>query len=231
MSIERGTRDRSNVRIAGVLGTLGMVLGVAADLASGYATGRTAEVVTPFSVLLVENLDPFLAAKPYDQVVAGHYLAIVGIPLGLLGLWSVYRGVRPAGGPLPRLAWLLGAWAFVVGTVFHASFAFVVGAIQAGAAGGALLARYAVVFEPVGLLLVVTMGVALLVLGYLVAFRETHYPRWFVVLNPLVIQALTASVALVAPEPVRIALIVTAYNLSVLVFFAVSTALLWDLDT
>lgn len=207
-----------------------MALGVAADLASGYATGATGEVLTPFSILALENLDPFLAAKPFGQVVAGHYLALVGIPLGLLGFWQVYVGVRPAGGPLPRLVWLLGAWAFVVGTVFHASFAFVIGAIQTGDTSGALLARYAAVFEPVGLLLVAAMGVTLLVLGYLVAFRETRYPRWFVALNPLVVQALTGVFALLAPEAVRIALVVTSYNLSVLVLFVASTALLWDVE-
>ena len=224
---------RTELRLAGIVGSLGMLLGVAADLASGYATGTAAAVVTPFSVLSIETLDPFLAAKPYEQVVVGHYLAIVGIPLGLLGFWQVYRGIRPAGGPLPRIVWLLGAWGFVVGTVFHASFAFVIAGIQADAAGGSLdpmLARFALVFEPVGLLLVATMALALVSLFYLVAVRETLYPRWFALLNPLVVQAVTAGLALVAPAPVRVFLIVTSYNLSVLVLFVGSTILLWRVD-
>lgn len=210
-----------------------MALGVAADLASGYAVGNTAAIVTPFSVLSIEALDPFLVAKPYGQVVAGHYLAILGIPLGLVGFWQVYHAIRPAGAYLPRVVWLLGAWGFVVGTVFHASFAFAIAGVQADAAGGgldALLSRFALVFEPVGLVLVVVMTVALGLLFYLVAFRETRYPRWFAFLNPLVVQAVTAGLALVAPEALRVFLIVTAYNLSVLVLFVGSTILLWRVD-
>lgn len=228
-----GLTLRTRLRFAGVLGVLGMALGVAADLASGYATGSTGEVASAFSVLLVENLDPFLAAKPYGQVVAGHYLAIVGIPLGIVGFWQVYQGIRPAGDWLPRVVWFLGVWGFVVGTVFHASFAFVVAGIQADAGTRSLapmLARFGAVFEPVGLLLVAVMTVALALLAYLIAFRETRYPRWFAVVNPLLVQALTAALALLAPEALRVALVVTAYNLSVLVLFLGSTALLWNVD-
>ena len=224
---------QTRLRLAGLLGVVGMAMGVAADLASGYATGSSGEVVSAFSVLALENLDPFLAAKPFGQVVVGHYLAVLGIPLGIFGFWQVYRGIRPAGRWLPRLVWFLGVWGFVVGTVFHASFAFVVAGIQADTGTGSLepmLARFATVFEPVGLLLVAVMTVALVLLFYLVAFRETRYPRWFALVNPLLLQAVAAAIALVAPEPVRIVLVVTAYNLSVLLFFVVSTALLWSVE-
>lgn len=222
--------SRTRLRLAGLLGSLGMVVGVAADLASGYAIGATREVLTPFSVLIVENLDPFLVSKPFGQVVLGHYLALIGIPLGLVGYWHVYRAIRPASGWLPHLVWWLGAWGFVVGTVFHASFAFVIAGLQTAGAGGELTARFAVVFEPVGLLLVVVMSVALVLLGYLILAGGTWYPRWFVLFNPLVVQSATAGLALVAPEPLRIGLIVTAYNLSVLLFFLGSTVVLWEAD-
>lgn len=224
---------QSKIRIAGVLGSLGMVLGVAADLASGYASGDTTSIESAFSVLSIENLTPFLAGKPYPEVVAGHYLAILGIPLGIFGLWQVYRAIKPAGDWLPRFVWFLGVWGFVVGTVFHASYAFVIAGIQADAGTDALdpmLARFGAVFEPVGFLLVAAMTAALAALFYTVAFRETLYPRWFAFVNPLIIQAVTAGVALAAPEAVRIFLIVTAYNLSVLTMFVVSTAVLWNAE-
>lgn len=61
-----------------------------------------------------------------------------------------------------------------------------------------------------------------------VAFRETHYPRWFAVANPLVVQGVTGAIALVAPLELRVVLVVTVYNLSLLVFYALSTVLLWN---
>jgi len=109
-------------------------------------------------------------------------LGVLGMAVGIFGFWQVYRGIRLAGGWLPRIVWFLGMWGFGVGTVFHASFAFVIAGIQADAGTGSLapmLDRFAAVFEP---------------------------------------------------EGVRIAQIVTAYTLSVLVLFVVSTALLWNVE-
>ncbi|WP_255196973.1 hypothetical protein [Halorarius litoreus] len=72
------------------------------------------------------------------------------------------------------------------------------------------------------------MVVALLLISFAIAFKETHYPQWFALANPLVIQAVTGLLALSSPLELRIFFIVTAYNLSLLLFYAVSTALLWN---
>ena len=227
---------RNEMRLAGVLGVVGMAAGVVADLASGYSLEGTAEITTAFSVLSIENLSPLLASKPPTQVVLGHYVAILGIPLGLFGLWQVYRAIQPAGWVLSRGVWFLGVFGFVAGTVFHSTFAFVAFGVQAAAAVPperepameTMLARFELAFEPLALLLLAVMGVAFLLIFVAIAFRRTHYPRWFALVNPLLVQAVTGVAALVAPVELRIFLIVTAYNLSVLAFFAVSTVLLWN---
>ena len=227
---------QNELRLAGLLGILGMVLGVIADLASGYALEGTAEITTAFSVLSLENLSLFLASKPPSQVVLGHYLAIIGIPLGLFGLWQVYRAIQPAGWALSRGVWFLGVFGFVAGTVFHSTFAFVTFGVQAASAVPPdqqpalelMLDQFAVVFEPLALLLLAVMGAAFVLIFFAIAFRRTHYPRWFALVNPLFVQMVTGIAALVAPVELRVFLIVTAYNLSVLVFFAVSTTLLWN---
>ncbi|HKJ58896.1 MAG TPA: DUF6796 family protein, partial [Halobacteriales archaeon] len=206
------------------------------DLASGYSLSGAADVTTAYSVLSISNLSPFLASKPPEQVVLGHYLAILGIPLGLFGLWQVYRAIQPAGWVLSRGVWFLSVFGFVAGTVFHSTFAFVTFGVQAAAsvpperepAMETMFARFELAFEPLALLLLAVMGVAFLLIFVAIAFRRTHYPRWFALVNPLLIQAVTGVAALVAPVELRIFLIVTAYNLSVLVFFLVSTVLLWN---
>lgn len=198
----------TEIRLAGLVGVVGMTLGVVADLASGYSLAGAVPITTAFSVLSLENLAPFLVSKPPAQVVLGHYLAILAIPLGLFGLWQVYRAIEPAGPALSRAAWFLGVYAYVAGTVFHSTFAFVTFGVQAAAdappagqqAVGTMLDRFALVFEPLGVLLVGVMTVAFGLISVAIAFGETHYPRWFALANPLVIQAATGAVALVAPS-------------------------------
>lgn len=226
----------NQLRLAGLLGVIGMTLGVAADVASGYSLQGTTSITTAFSVLALENLEPFLLSKSTSAVVLGHYLAILGIPIGLFGFWHVYQAIEPAGWALSRSVWFLGVFAYVAGTVYHGTFAFITFGVQAAdtALPGAdpvmrtMLERFALVFEPLGMLLVGVMVVALSLIFFAIAFRETHYPRWFAFANPLVIQAVTGLLALISPLELRLFFIVTAYNLSLLLFYAMSTALLWN---
>lgn len=226
--------DRNKILLAGLLGVVGNTLGVLADLASGYSLEGAANVTTAFSVLSLENLSLFLASKPPSQVVLGHYLAILGIPLGLFGLWQVYQAIQPAGWALSRTAWFIGVLTYVIGTVFHSTFAFVTFGIQAAdgvpPAGSqamqTMLERFGLVFEPLAMLMVGGLVVGMGLIFVAIAFRETHYPRWFALANPLLIQGVTGAVALVAPLEVRVFLIVTAYNLSLVAFYALSTVLL-----
>jgi len=227
---------RNELRLAGIVGIVGTTVGVLADLASGYSLQGAGEVTTAFSVLRLSNLSPFLLSKPPAQVVLGHYLAILGIPLGIFGLWQVYRAIEPAGWALSRAAWFLGVFAYVAGTVFHSTYAFVTFGLQAAASAPpaaapamqTMLDRFALAFEPLALLLVGVLAVALALIFVAIASGETRYPRWFAVANPLVIQAATGLLALFAPLEVGVFLVVTAFNFSLLVFYAASTAVLWN---
>ncbi|MDS0243202.1 hypothetical protein NDO74_18005 [Haloferax sp. S2CR25-2] len=89
-----------------------------------------------------------------------------------------------------------------------------------------MLDQFALVFEPLAVIMVGGLVVSLGLIFFAIAFSETYYPRWFALANPLVIQGVTGAVVLVAPLEIRIFLIVTAYNLSLVAFFALSTVLL-----
>ncbi|SEP15158.1 hypothetical protein SAMN04487948_1175 [Halogranum amylolyticum] len=92
--------------------------------------------------------------------------------------------------------------------MFHSTFVFITFGVQAAdrappAANQALqtmLTQFVLVFEPLGMLLVGVMAVVLGLIFVAIAFRETHYPRWFAVANPFVIQAVTGAIAFAAPD-------------------------------
>ncbi|KNC74191.1 hypothetical protein SARC_13255, partial [Sphaeroforma arctica JP610] len=71
------------------------------------------------------------------------------------------------------------------------------------------------------------MPAALLTVAVLTLFGYTHWPRWFVVCNPGIIQgAMYVAGLYTGPEyvAVRVYLIVVAYNLSMALFYGLSAA-------
>ncbi len=76
---------------------------------------------------------------------------------------------------------------------------------------------------------IVTLGLALLLLGIVIALGRTAWPRWFAALaNPVSLVAIGMLIARILPEPAHTWLDGAAFNLGWLVVYAVSTALLWN---
>jgi len=227
---------RRQIITVGVVAIIGHMVGVVADLASGYAPTVKAELGNITSLAL-ENIAPLLRAKPLDEVRVGHYLAILFIPLGLLGIWQVYQGLRPRQNRLALPFLLVGTFGLIYATFYHGTLGFIARALQAQEQAMGTVDRAQEIMvqsllyfnslsEPLGaLLLLVDLIVALLfVLN--VWFRETFFPRWMVAVNPLTVQGLLAVGIWAAPHPLNQALWLTVFNLSLAIWYAVTTATL-----
>ncbi len=70
-------------------------------------------------------------------------------------------------------------------------------------------------------------AVASVLLAYAVLRKRTRYPAWFAAFNPALLYLPTAAFA-AAPAPLGGLLVPVAGNLVFLLFFALSTALLWN---
>lgn len=181
-------------------------------------------------------LTPHLLDKPRWLLELGHYLALIGIPLGALGLWPVYRAIRPIGGPAANVFGAVGAAGSALGTAFHASIAFVVEGLQfahrvEGRPGTdlySLVQGFESLFQPLGFGVLLSMGVCFGWLGYLTWTRRTVYPRGFVAANPLPVQGVLYVLVLLVPYSMGVPLFIVTLNLSLLIFFASSTLLLWN---
>jgi hypothetical protein len=68
--------------------------------------------------------------------------------------------------------------------------------------------------------------VSVVLLAYAVLRKETLYPRWFAALNPALLFLLSTLFQWL-PAPLGGLLVIGAGNLVFLVFFTVSTMLLW----
>ena len=65
-------------------------------------------------------------------------------------------------------------------------------------------------------------------LGAAILSRRTAYPRWFALVNPVIIQGVVIASYVLTPNPVSTLLLPAAASLSLLILFGFSTALLWN---
>ena len=122
----------------------------------------------------------------------GHFIAVLAAPLYLLGYWFLSKLLEPAGAKLAKAFFLIGAYAFAVGTVWIGQRFFLATTVHEIAAGNdleALLTVFADHNEPfvnalrIGMLLVSIIWVKLIISG------KTVFPKWMAVFNPIVLLA------------------------------------------
>jgi hypothetical protein len=178
----------------------------------------------------------FLAEMPRWRLTVGGLAGPVGAWLYVVGFWQLHLALRP-GGRVTAFAVFAGfSLSFVwVAGAFHTSLPFLADAWlarQAATGDGAPVVRslgehtfaYAG-WLYYGGLAPALVGVALL--PYAVLRGRTLYPRWFAALNPALLYLLSVGFRWV-PAPLGGPLCAGTGNLVFLVFFAASTALLWN---
>jgi hypothetical protein len=218
---------------------LGHLLGVAADLGTGYAPEVETDLASIASLSLA-NIAPLLRAKPLDEVLVGHYLAIFFIPLGLFGMWQVYQGLLPRRNRLALPFLLVGSFGLIYAAFYHGTLGFIAAALQAESATvagtpaakilGTLVAYFNSLSEPLStVLLLVDVGASLL-FASTVGFGNTHFPRWFGAVNPLSIQLLVSALIWLAPHPLEQLLWLTIFNFSLALWYGATTAILLRQD-
>jgi hypothetical protein len=215
------------MRVAGALGALGALLGAFGDLSTGYAVTQPPAMNTVMWLSLADFVE-FLALKSQWDLLLGHYLGVLFIPLNVLGLWHVYLALAPANVSFAVLFLGVGTFLAVVGSVFHGMVGPVVTAARVG--GEPTLVQVAAYFEPIGLMLTVFGMLLFLALAGRIWMGRTVFPRWMAWVSPAVMQVLLTGLAYVTPLQISVALLITGFNLSVFLFFAISTLRLWHHD-
>jgi hypothetical protein len=218
------------LRLTGLAGLAGAALLLAGDwlLLATFTSGRE----------FTEDWLSILAGMPAWRLTAGGVIGPIGAWLYVVGFWQLYVALVPAGRGIAfccfagfslSFIWLAGA--------FHTSFPFLADAwsIRGAAAGGGGIGQPAIAaldrtFAYAGLLYYVGLVPAFVgagVLAYAIIAQRTHYPGWFVLLNPALLYFLSLAFRWM-PAPFGGLLALSAGNLVFLVFFGASTIVLWD---
>lgn len=223
--------------LAGVIGALLWTLGDALIIGAKSSPDDYPLILKTYADRIQFGGVALMLPSSEARLAAGALVADAGIVFYLAGCWHLLEGLRPARGWWTWLTFALlvagNAWS----PLGHAGFYYVGMAYKTiletpAEAHGALLdlgTHFYHVLLTAWLMPIVTLGVALLLLGIVIALGRTAWPRWFAALaNPVSLVVVGMLIALVLPEPVHTWLDGAAFNLGWLVVFGVSTALLWN---
>jgi hypothetical protein len=227
MAQRSGGGELGLVRAGFVAGILGAACGIAGDALLTYS--QEVPGGTPYRW---EDVQALVRTIPFERQLAGHFLGVLGLPLSLLGFRALCDGIRPAG-----RAWWLSGWVttvavYVIGTVYHGQLALLGSALRAldriGASDAQLVDQYFItMWGPIG---AVGLGAGLLSLWFpaAVLLRPTVYPRWMAALSPGLLMGAIVGAAKLCPEPVRMFLELTVFNLAALILLVAAAAVSWS---
>jgi hypothetical protein len=219
------TNDPSpTLRVAGITAVVAAIIASAGD----------------FCLIYVANAPKYGFGLTGEQanrwLLIGHYFGVLAIPLYSLGYWHVSRGLAAAGHGISRSVFALGVYTSAVGSAIHGLTAFGLYAspLTEAQSSSPLDALTPPELVPYLLPLWALVALAMLAGSALYAFavfaRHTDYPRWGALLNPAFLVVAGNAIALLSPLLADF-LVVWMPNLAHILFFAFSTASLWQTDT
>jgi hypothetical protein len=209
----------------GVFSILAAIGAVVADLILQYDPQGNYSPTTPAPLTIA-----------FWRVFVGSLLGVFCIPLTITGYWVVCTVLRETAPRLFRVLFWVMAYSMVLGTVIHSTVLAVILVGQAahgvtGAAQASLLhlQNTLLVFR---LPLVAFFGICYFVMWSIVVVTvlrtATRYPKWIVLFVPALLSLVIAGVGGSHAVPVLgNVLFPTVFSLAHLVFFLLSTIVLW----
>jgi len=172
------------IRLSGWAGLLGAFLVGVGEFSLQFTPNGGIEDVTAY--LFFNDISP-------ERLTFGHFIAVLSAPLYLLGYFFLSKYLEPAGRIQSKIFFLIGAYAFVIGTAWIGQRFFIASTVHKIAAGEAisgLLITFSEHNEPfVNVLRVAMLVVSVLWIKLIVSGR-THFPKWLAIFNPIVLLAL-----------------------------------------
>lgn len=163
----------------------------------------------------------------------GHFIGVLGAPLYVAGMWHIYLMLKPAGQRLAFLAFVLGAYGFMVGADWIGSRASIGALTHFQDSGGTvddLISLYQLRYETLlTVVRVTTLSLSLIFIG-LVLTGRSHYQKWQAVFSPIVLLIGSFVVYALAPEIGKYIMPI-ALNVAFGVFFIMSLAQIRTLNS
>ena len=208
-----------------------MVTGIIGILAASLVgTGEFLLHFSPLGDYADDGNYVYLLQVSESRATWGHFLAMLGAPLYLIGFWHIFLGLKPYGKIIPWIVFFITAYGFIFGTVWIGSRAGIVLLAQANFAAEGhnnevlreLMDYYMLHSETLLEVTRITTLLSSLAFIVLVLTGKTLYPRWMAIFNPILLLVSSFILFAVAPEVGKFTLPI-ALNVGYFIFFTLST--------
>lgn len=166
----------------------------------------------------------FMLATSDEQQTMGHFFGVFSAPLYVMGCWHIYLMLKPASQKIAFLAFIIGAYGFMIGADWISSRASIGALIhlqQTGADVDSLVSLYQLRYETLlSVIRVTTLSLSLLFIG-LVLTGRSHYSKWHALFNPIVL-LLGSFLVYVALPDIGKYIMPIALNVGFGIFFIIS---------
>ena len=185
-------------------------------------------------LLHFDSLGRFGEAGGYDYMQgisaerssAGHFLAVLGAPLYVVGFWHLMKMLEPASKTISSIAFFIMSYGIIVGAMWIGSRASISAIVNINSLAdlSSLVSLYELRYE--SLLQVTRIAVlvfSIIFIGLVITGRS-HYPRWMVIFNPILLLLSSFAIWILAPA-LGIYLMPIALNIAFGLLFLISTVL------
>lgn len=193
---------------------------MAGDLLSGWNHQAWINIKT-LHPMFAKNIYSIFRYKTPDQLLSGHYLALIGLCLGISGIIHLYQIFKPYG--IRRAEWILfsGCSALLGGILFHFGLGFMGIAVLKDGSNN-LIQALKPFFEPVVIVCLLLMLFCFFIVFLSIILRQSPYPRSAILFHPFTIQILLNLCVILLPKPFGAFLFILSFNLSLFIFFSYS---------
>jgi len=156
----------------------------------------------------------------------GHFLAVLGAPLYLVGYWHLMKMLEPANKIASNIAFFIMSYGIMVGAVWIGSRANISAIVNFQSVHDVLPLISLYEFRYENLLQVTRLAVLAfsIVFIWLTLSGRSHYPKWMAIFNPILLLLSSFAIWLLAPS-IGIYLMPIALNVAFGLLFLVSTLL------
>jgi len=201
----------NTLKLTGIIGLVGAIL------------CGTGEFLLHFDPLARFSGYDFMADISDARLTAGHFFAVVGVPLYLVGMWHIAQMLKPAGEKLSNILFLIGSFGFLYGAMWMSSRASIGSLVHYPEliANTTLVELYRLRSETLLQVIRVTSLVISGIYVYMVLTGKSRYPKWMAATSPIVLLILNFVIYLIAPSVGKFVMPI-ALNVGFSAFFLLS---------
>jgi len=165
----------------------------------------------------------FMSDIPAARSTLGHFFGVLGATLYPVGCYHIYLMLRPANQRAAFMAFLIGAFGFIVGVVWIGSRASISAIIQLPPSPEvtALTDLYTLRYETLLNIIRITTLIVSIIIIWLSLSGRTLYPKWIAIFNPILLIIANFILFVVVPDIGKHTMPI-ALNVAFFIFFALS---------